>query len=162
MSVREHTQVHMRRMIARDLRDVLAIEHASSADPWSQDDLLLVLRERRNIGMVSETPERVVGYMVYETCEDRLNVFKFAVAPEHRRRGVGTQMVAKLAGKLGYGRRTKLVLSLRETNLVGQLFLRANGFRATLVSREWYPDTGEDAFTMEYAAAGPPRHEGEV
>ena len=35
-------------------------------------------------------------------------------------------------------------------NLDAQLFLRACGFKAVGINREFYPDTGEDAFVFEY------------
>src|SRR5918999_229603 len=46
------------------------------------------------------------------------------------RQRVGHQMVAKLVGKLSSHRRTRIALSVRETNLPAQLFFRIQGFRA--------------------------------
>ncbi len=59
-------------------------------------------------------------------------------------------MVAKLVGKLSSHRRTRIALSVRETNLFAQLFFRIQGFRAMEVVREHYQDTGEDAYVMQY------------
>jgi ribosomal-protein-alanine N-acetyltransferase len=59
-------------------------------------------------------------------------------------------MVAKLVGKLSSHRRTRIALSVRETNLPAQLFFRIQGFRAMEVAREHYPDTGEDGYFLQY------------
>ena len=59
-------------------------------------------------------------------------------------------MVAKLIGKLSQQRRSRILLEVRETNLAAQLFFRANGFKAVSVLREFYDDTPEDAYVMQY------------
>ena len=143
-------RVHIRWMIRRDMPEVLAIEHASFDFPWCEEEFLRVLRQRNCIGMVAEQGERVVGFMIYELHKAKLQVLNFAVHPDCRRQGVGHQMVAKLVGKLSSHRRTKIALSVRETNLTAQLFYRVQGFRASGVLREQYEDTGEDAYLMQY------------
>ena len=42
------------------------------------------------------------------------------------------------------------MLEVRETNLDAQLFFRAQGFRAVNVLRDFYEDTTEDAYLMQY------------
>jgi ribosomal-protein-alanine N-acetyltransferase len=149
-TAKAQVRVHIRWMIRRDMPEVLAIEHASFEFPWCEEEFLRVLRQRNCIGMVAEYGERVVGFMIYELHKNRLHVLDFATHPEFRRQGVGRQMVAKLVGKLSSHRRTRIVLSVRETNLPAQLFFRIQGFRAMEVVREYYQDTGEDAYVMQY------------
>jgi ribosomal-protein-alanine N-acetyltransferase len=143
-------RIHIRWMIRRDMPEVLAIEHASHEFPWCEEEFLRVLRQRNCIGMVAEYGERVVGFMIYELSKNKLQILDFAVHPEFRRQSVGRQMVAKLVGKLSSHRRTRITLSIRESNLPGQLFFRTQSFRALEVVREHYPDTGEDAYLMQY------------
>lgn len=143
-------RVHIRWMIRRDMPEVLAIEHASFDYPWCEEEFLRVLRQRNCIGMVAELGDRVVGFMIYELHKAKLQVLNFAVDPEFRRMGVGRQMVAKLVGKLSSHRRTRIVLSCRETALPAQLFFRDQRFRATEVIRAYFEDTDEDAYVMQY------------
>jgi ribosomal-protein-alanine N-acetyltransferase len=147
-------RVHMRWMIRRDMAEVLAIEAESFEFPWLEEDFIRCVRQRNCIGMVAEHDERVVGFMVYELTETCIQVLNFAVAVEYRRRGVGSQMVGKLIGKLSNQRRTRIAVEVRETNLPGQLFFRASGFRAVSVLRDYYEDTDEDAYAMQYQLAG--------
>lgn len=143
-------RVHIRWMIRRDMPEVLAIEHASADFPWCEEEFLRVLRQRNCIGMVAEHGERVVGFMIYELHKSKLQVLNFAVHPEVRRQGVGRQMVGKLVGKLSSQRRTRIVLTVRESNLASQLFYRVQGFRATEVVRDHFEDTAEDGYVMQY------------
>jgi len=143
-------RVHIRWMIRRDMPEVLDIEQHSFEFPWSEEEFILCLRHRNSIGMVAEYKERVVGFMVYELYKSRLHVLNFAVSMDCRRHGIGRQMIDKLIGKLSAQRRNRIVLEVRETNLDAQLFLRTVGFRARSVLRDFYDDTGEDAYLMQY------------
>jgi [ribosomal protein S18]-alanine N-acetyltransferase len=144
------TRVHIRWMIRRDMPEVLAIEHANFEYPWCEEEFLRVLRQRNCIGMVAEHGERIVGFMIYELHRTKIHVLDFATHAEFSRRGVGRQMIVKLVGKLSTQRRNRIALYVRETNLQAQLFFRVLGFRAMEVVREHYPDTGEDAYSMQY------------
>jgi len=143
-------QIHIRWMIRRDMADVLAIETESFEFPWSEEDFIRCLRQRNCIGMVAELDDRVVGFMIYELHKNRLHILNFAVAGQLRRLGIGTQMVAKLVGKLSEQRRSRILLEVRETNLPAQLFFRGAGFRAVSVLHEFYEDTPEDAYLMQF------------
>jgi len=142
---------HIRWMIRRDMAAVLDIEDGSFEFPWLEEDFIHCLRQRNCIGMVAvDEEDRVVGFMIYELHRSRIHLLNFAVAPDYRRLGVGSQMVAKLVGKLSSQRRSRIVLEVRESNLPAQLFFRENGFRAMSVMRDYYDDTPEDAYLMEF------------
>lgn len=159
---REKVRVHIRWMIRRDMPEVLKAELASFDFAWTEEDFLRCLRQRNCIGMVAEvdgpigtmngphTGSRVIGFMIYELHKNRLHVLNFAVHPQARRTGIGSQMVAKLINKLSTHRRQKITLAVRERNLSAQMFFRAHDFKATRVLRNYYEDSGEDAFQMEF------------
>ena len=147
---KQDVRVHIRWMIRRDMPEVLEIENESFEFPWSEEDFIRCLRQRNCIGMVAEYDEQVVGFMIYELHRTRLHVLNFAVADDFRRHGVGRQMVDKLATKLSPQRRTRVLLEVRETNLEAQLFFKSLGFRAVSVLRNYYDDSPEDAYLMQY------------
>ena len=142
--------VHIRWMIRRDLPSVMGIESASFEFPWTEDEFVRCLRQRDCIGMVAEYAEQVVGFMIYEMQRTRIHVLSFAVHPDYRRQSVGSAMVQKLVSKLAYQRRNRIILEVRETNLAAQLFFKSLGFRATGVLRNFYEDSTEDAFLMQF------------
>lgn len=151
----DRIRIHIRWMIRRDLADVMRIERDSFEHSWTDDDFLRCLRQRNCIGMVAEQGDRLVGFMIYELHKQKLNVLNFAVAPASRKQGIGAQMVGKLHHKLLSHRRSRITLVVREGNLPAQLFFRAHDFRANKVLRNYYQDSGEDAFLMEYRVAEP-------
>lgn len=152
----DQSSVQIRWMIRRDMTGVLDIEQQSFKHHWKEDDFLKVLRQRNCIGMVAERTnpvskaQHIVGFMVYELQKTRIDVLNFAVEPVFRRIGIGKMMVDKLVAKLGQQRRQLLTLKVRETNLEAQLFFRSQGFMAMEVLRNYYEDSQEDAYQMEY------------
>jgi len=151
---KEQARVHIRWMIRRDMPEVLDTEQRSFEFAWTEEDFLRCLRQRNCIGMVAEQGEKVVGFMIYELHKTKLHILNFAVNPAMRRQNIGTQMVAKLISKLSSHRRTRITLEVRETNLAAQLFFRKQEFRAVRVLRNFYEDTGEDAFLMMHHIGG--------
>ena len=149
-ATKEKVRIHIRWMIRRDMPEVLATELSSFEYAWTEDDFLRCLRQRNCIGMVAETDEHVIGFMIYELHRSRLHILNFAVHPEVRRTGIGKQMLSKLVNKLSTHRRQKITLAVRERNLEAQMFFSRHDFKATRVLRHYYEDSGEDAFQMEY------------
>ena len=127
--------ITIRWMIRRDLSDVLAIETKSFEFAWSEHDFLQCLRHRNCIGMVAEQDGRVVGYMVYELDRSRIRLLNLAVAPDCRRDHIAVRMMNRLVERLSSQRRTWISLTVRETNLIAQVFFRSCGFRAVSVLR---------------------------
>jgi ribosomal-protein-alanine N-acetyltransferase len=148
--------VHVRWMIRRDMPEVLNAEQEAFEFPWSEEDFTRCLRQRNCIGMVAEMADSVVAFMIYELHRTKLHVLNFAVLRSHRRLGIGTRMMEKLIGKLTPDRRGRVVLEVRETNLPAQLFFRSLGFRATTVLRDFYQDSTEDAYLMQFHAEALP------
>jgi ribosomal-protein-alanine N-acetyltransferase len=143
-------RVHLRWLLPRDLPAVLEIEAKSFAFPWSEDDFMRCLRHAACVCMVAECGDRVAGFLVYELKKDRIRIFNLAVAPSYRRCGVATQMIKNLTEKPSLQSRRWVSLVVRETNLAAQLFLRARGFRAVSILRQFYTETSEDAYLMRF------------
>lgn len=148
--VADEIRVHIRWMVRRDLQEVLQIERESFEFPWSEDDFLGILRQRNCIGMVAEYNATIVGFIVYELSKNKIQLINLAVDPRYRRLGVGTQLAAKLIGKLNYQSRNRITFEIRETNLGAQLFFRSIGFRVTQILKNFYDEMNEDAYLMQY------------
>lgn len=146
--------VDIRWAIKRDIPTILAIEQASYDNPWTEDELTVIRRQRDTIGMVAEINDEVVGFMFYELHPRRLHLSNFAVDPSFRRQGVGSSLMKTLTSKLSWDRRNRITLEVRETNLTAQLFFKSQGFRAVRVLKDFYDDADEDAYLMQYRHVG--------
>lgn len=149
-SPNQRLDVQIRWLIRRDMAEVLRIEQASAKNPWNDEDFLCCLRQRNCIGMVAEHNHRIVGFMIYELHKSRLHILNFAVAPEARRSGIGSQMVLRLIDKLSQQRRSEILIEIREGDLDAQLFFKEQNFKAVCVLRRHFDDTEEDAYIMQF------------
>ncbi|WP_437231187.1 ribosomal protein S18-alanine N-acetyltransferase [Planctomicrobium sp. SH661] len=143
-------EVQIRWLIRRDMPEVLRIEQSSFGSPWSDEDFLCCLRQRNCIGMVAEHNHQILGFMIYELHKSRLHILNFAVAPETRKQGVGSQMIMRLVDKLSQQRRNEIILEVRESNLDAQLFFKKQNFKAVCVLRRHFDDTEEDGYIMQF------------
>ena len=149
----DRLRIQLRWMIRRDMPEVLAIEQEAFEFPWSDEDFTRCLRQRNCIGRVAEVGDSVVAFMIYELHRTRLHVLNFAVRRSHRRLGIGTQMMGKLFAKLSVERRDRILLEVRERNLPAQVFFRSLGYRAITVLKDFYEDSTEDAYLMQFLSA---------
>lgn len=149
----EKVSVCIRWMLKRDMPEVLAIEEQSFKRPWTEEDFCRCLR-LNCIGLVAKNGEKIVGFVIYELRERKNHIINFAVPLSMRRKGIGSQLVAKIVSKLSSHRRTRITVEVRETNLSAQLFFRKQGFRSVRIVHGYYKDGKEDAYSMEYRLAG--------
>ena len=138
-----------RRVVARDLEAILAIERRSFDCPWTREEFEFCLEGRCLDGFVVEREHNVLGYLFYELRARKIRLLSCAVAESERRQGIGSALLSRLAEKLT-PRRASVVCDVRERNVEGQLFLHSFGFRAQWVSRDYYGETHEDAYRMVY------------
>lgn len=151
MTTTKHTlPVQCDWLTRNDMPSVMTIEQLCFEFPWPEDAFIGLLRQRNCIGVAAKAGERIVGYMVYELHKNRLHLLNFAVDPSRQRWGVGTAMLNMLKGRLSHDRRCRLLCEVRETNVDAQLFFRSQGFKAVSVLRDFYDDTTEDAYVMQY------------
>ncbi len=148
-------RVHLRCMIRRDMAEVLAIDKASFEFPWVEEDFLKCLRGRNCSGMIAEFDERVVGLWIYCMHKKHLEIISLAVHADFRRRKVATQIIEKMKGKLAIGRRQKIIVVVRETNLRGQKFFASMKFRAVKCMRRPWLNDDEDGIGFSYRLYDP-------
>jgi ribosomal-protein-alanine N-acetyltransferase len=138
-----------------DLPEILRIVNRVFADPWTGEDFDRTFRIRNVIGLQCQNErERIRGYCVYELKKHTIELLSFAVDPNHHRQGIGTVMIGRMKFKLGVERK-RLMLNVRESNLAGQLFFRAMGFRAINVVRQPFENCPEDAYRFSFRAQVP-------
>ncbi len=133
--MKETVKPDIRWLIRRDMDDVLDIEKRCFAwpDGWSEEMFLKLLRQRNCIGTVTTEEAQfgnVVGFMIYELHQKRLELLRFAVHPDQQRKGYGAAMMQRLIDKLDQQRRDVVGVDVPEHNVGTQLFLSQCGFKA--------------------------------
>jgi len=141
-------QSYIRWMILKDLPEVIELAKQTTEPVWTERELRSQLSQRDTIGMIVERNDNIEAFVIYERHPTRLHIPNFVVGERFRRQGVGKAIIDKLKNKLEPDRRNRITLTVSESNLVAQQFLRAMGFRAVQIIRKPYSDRDEDAYCM--------------
>ena len=142
-----------------DLDEVLEIEQASFANPWTRE---MFRQDIRNVGVaygyVLRAPDgRAAAFCTTWVVVDELHINNLAVHPDYRGRGLGRallEFVLRLWSELGASHAT---LEVRRSNEVAINLYRSLGFTVAGTRRNYYTEPVEDALILwrERPDAGP-------
>ena len=133
-----------------DLDAVLAIEEASFTSPWTRE---MYLAEFENVGVsycyvARDEARQVLAFCSFWRVLDELHINNLAVAPAHRRLGIGaTLLSAVLAEGVRLGAR-RATLEVRRSNEPARYLYERLGFAAAGVRRAYYTNPIEDALVL--------------
>ena len=147
-------ELSLRRLGYGDLPSVIAIERRSFPTPWSLAMFVLELSKPSGICLAAETEDGLVGYLVCARYDDVWHLMNVAIHPDHRRRGIATELIERLFEEAGPG--SRFTLEVRVSNEAAIEMYRRFGFRNAGRRRRYYHDNGEDALIMWLEGAGTP------
>jgi ribosomal-protein-alanine N-acetyltransferase len=133
-----------------ELDQVLAVERASFTNPWTRE---MYLAELNNTGVsyfyVARLPDRrIVGFCSFWRVLEELHINNLAVAPNHRRMGVGSALLERVlreGARLGASR---AMLEVRLSNAGARQLYERFGFVPRGIRRNYYTHPVEDALVL--------------
>ena len=110
-----------------DFAKVIEIEELSFAAPWDYDFLEKISKD---IFLVFDGQE-VCGYLIAGCCHENIvaTILKIAVHPEHRRKGIATNLVHKLVEILKNRKITEIDVIVIDGCKPAILFYKKAGFK---------------------------------
>ena len=127
---------------------VAQLEKLCFADPWSEKSIASELTNPLSYWLVAVEVDTVAGYIGSQSVMGESDMMNVAVAPEHRRRGVGEALVSALAEVLKEQGNESLALEVRASNTPARELYRTLGFTETGVRKNYYTSPREDAVLM--------------
>jgi len=141
--------VELRRLDARELDTVEAIERASYPTPWSRSMFAAELRKPGSIAIGAFLAEgELVGYAFVSRYVDAWHVMNVAVSPGFRRRGIATTLLERLFEVTEADPRRGYTLEVRVSNTDAIRLYERLGFESRGIRRGYYTDNREDALIM--------------
>ncbi len=137
-----------------DLDEMLPIEAESFTAPWTRKMFEGELRgnsfARFLLARESSEgrPGKLAGYLCYWIVFEELRLMNLAVAPEARRRGLGTWLVRQAVEEARQTTGQRALLEVRASNKAARALYGNLGFRETGQRRRYYVDPVEDAVLM--------------
>jgi ribosomal-protein-alanine acetyltransferase len=133
-----------------DLNEVVRIERACFADPWSEESFRRLLAGDPAIFQVLVLPpeNRIAGYVIAFAIGDDAELLNVAVEPQSRGKGFAGQMLDAVLIELG-GRGVRAAfLEVRESNSAARGLYGSRGFREIGRRKNYYRRPVEDALVM--------------
>ena len=141
--------LELRRLELGDLDAIEQIERVSYPTPWSRSMFTSELAKPSSRSLAALDDEgNVIGYLVISKHVDAWHVMNVAVAPEHRRRGVASALIARLLEVTRSDAERGHTLEVRVSNVGAIALYESFGFQRRGVRRGYYTDNREDAVIM--------------
>lgn len=147
----------MRPVRPGDLPALLRIERGAFPVPWSERAFRMVMRRDPGSVLVAERSGRVAGYAALWVSADEAELADLAVAPEHRRRGVGRTLLRACLREVAARGAREIFLQVRESNGPARSLYREAGFREVGRRTGYYRAPAEDALVLMREVSGAPR-----
>jgi len=130
------------------IEDILKIENACFAIPWSRASLEKELSNKMAIYFVALEDDKVVGYggMWHVITEGYIT--NIAVDKDYRRKHIADAIVKKLIEYAVEKEMIGVSLEVRVSNASAISLYKKNGFVLEGVRKEYYDDNKEDAYIM--------------
>jgi len=118
-------------------------------DPWSRRAFEEILGLEHVQGFVVEGARGdVAGYAFGSAVADEAEILNLAVAPAHRRRGLGRVLLDACLGWMAARGAARVYLEVRRSNGAALAMYGAAGFETLGVRPDYYRKPTEDAVTM--------------
>jgi len=127
------------------------MERRCFSDPWSAAAFEELLGSPLGIGLVAERGPAVGGYLVARAVAGEGEILNLAVAPEMRRRGLGSALLAAGVTALEVAGVREVFLEVREQNRAAQQLYLGRGFRPVGLRARYYRNPVEDAIVLRLA-----------
>jgi len=158
------SEICIRRMQYRDVKQVAAIEAATFARPWSEESFRREVKENAVARyLVADRGGEILGYAGAWVVMDECHVTNIAVKESERGQGLGGRLVDALMRYCANLGAVWADLEVRVSNLTAQHLYGKAGFVSIGKRKRYYEDNGEDAFLMvcEHLPAADPDFEEE-
>ena len=142
--------MRLRKMILADLDEVMRIEQAVHAHPWTRGNFFDALTSA-NICKVYEDEESIAAYAVLLPVVDEVELLNISIAARHQRKGLGRKLLEELMRIALDMNMRRMLLEVRSSNIPALGLYDDAGFRKIGLRRGYYlADNGrEDAIVME-------------
>lgn len=134
-----------------DCTALAALDAQSNPATWSQAQFLSALAQSCNHILLAEHADgSIQGFIVWQTLPDESELHLIATAPEYRRQGTASALLAHWFAATAP--QTRLLLEVRQSNTAAQALYAKHGFSAAGIRKNYYrtaDGTGEHAVIME-------------
>lgn len=141
----------IRKATLEDIKQIDNIESSLEHRILSYDTLSSTLNNTNYIYMVALINDTIVGYIVAEFLVDHLDLLAIAINKDYRRNNIATKLLCELFKACKSLNVEAIFLEVRCNNTNAINLYEKVGFEKISSRKNYYKDTGEDAFIYKKA-----------
>lgn len=134
--------VEIRALRLSDIPVVVQIDQSSNPSAWNAANFERELALSFSSVWVASDGSQLIGFAVMWIVQDEAQVLQWAVAPRHRRRGVGAALMRKLLDEAERAGCIRVELEYREGNAAAEGLYRKFGFQRVGARDKFYEAAG--------------------
>jgi ribosomal-protein-alanine N-acetyltransferase len=138
----------IRPMTILDMPDVMEIEQASFALPWSLDSYLAQLKNQWAHYLVCLKQRKVVGYVGSWVVFDEAHIMNLAVQEAHRSQGIARALLLAIEKHARTKGGQRILLEVRPSNTAALHLYQALNYYEIARRPDYYQDNREEALVM--------------
>ncbi|NDO47776.1 ribosomal protein S18-alanine N-acetyltransferase [Clostridium sp. MD294] len=136
-------------MTQEHIQDVLQIEEACFAIPWTKQAFEREIKENKlAMYIIAVLDGKIVGYAGMWHVVTEGHITNVAVLPEYRKQGIGNALIEQIIRIAEEYEMIGITLEVRISNIAAQKLYIKYGFRPEGFRKNYYEDTKEDAVIM--------------
>lgn len=140
--------MEIRRATPNDATAIAEIEDICFPDGWERKDILSYITGDTGMCFTALIDGVSVAYIIGRLIAPEAEIYRIAVRPEHRQRGIGFRLLS-YALKTEQGRGLECAfLEVREGNSAARALYRSFGFSEYGKRKNYYKNPTEDAVVM--------------
>lgn len=139
---------------AEDCAKLAETDRSGNPSPWSENQFRAAVAGKTETVLLAEQDKKICGLIVWQNVCGESELHLIAAAPECRRQGVASALLAQWFQTAAAQNLTRLLLEVRAGNQAAQNLYRKHGFAECGRRKDYYPlpDCGrEDAVLMDKA-----------
>ena len=140
--------MEIRRAHPDDATAIAEMEVNIFGDPWGKKDIFSYICSDTGMCFSAIDGGEVIGYIIGRKIPPEGEIYRIAVRPDKRQRGVGYRLLSyALKTERGSGVET-VFLEVRESNIPARALYRAYGFNEISIRKNYYQNPTENAVIM--------------
>ena len=128
---------------------IYELERVCFDEPWTEESLKNQLNNGNCISVVSEEEGKITGYAFGTVIIDEGELYRIAVSPEKRGKGIGERLLIEFVEKCHEKGAVKLFLEVRSKNVPARRLYEKTGFKEISVRKGYYGDDDAVIYSLE-------------